>query len=227
MEKEISKVCSKCLIEKDSREFNLNKSTKDGFGFHCKKCIKEYYNNNKEKILIRNKKWGVNNPDKLKESVFNWKNNNLYKVKGYHEKWCVNNPEKVKESSNKYYKNNKEKCYLATKIYSNSVKHTIAWRSLLFNSLKRLGQKKETNTIELLGYSSLDLKEYLISLFTEGMSWGNYGEWHIDHIKMVSEFDKETHPSIVNKLSNLRPLWATTREINGVIYEGNLNRNKK
>lgn len=29
---------------------------------------------------------------------------------------------------------------------------------------------------------------------------------------------------IVNALSNLRPLWATTREINGIIYEGNLNR---
>jgi hypothetical protein len=56
------------------------------------------------------------------------------------------------------------------------------------------------------------------------MTWDNHGEWHIDHIKMVCEFDKTTHPSIVNALSNLRPLWATTREINGVIYEGNLNR---
>ena len=27
-------------------------------------------------------------------------------------------------------------------------------------------------------------------------------------------------------LSNLRPMWATSRVINGVYYEGNLNRNK-
>lgn len=38
--------------------------------------------------------------------------------------------------------------------------------------------------------------------------------------------DKVIHPNIVNALANLRPLWATTREINGVIYEGNLNRCK-
>ena len=74
------------------------------------------------------------------------------------------------------------------------------------------------------GYSATDLKNHISSLFTDGMTWGNYGEWHIDHIKRVSEFDKDSNPTIVNALYNLRPLWATTREINGVIYEGNLNR---
>ena len=58
------------------------------------------------------------------------------------------------------------------------------------------------------------------------MTWSNHGEWHVDHIKDVSSFSKDTHPSIVNALTNLQPLWATTREINGVIYEGNLNKNK-
>ena len=40
-------------------------------------------------------------------------------------------------------------------------------------------------------------------------------------------FDMETPANIVNALSNLRPMWATTRKINGIIYEGNLNRTKK
>jgi hypothetical protein len=76
-------------------------------------------------------------------------------------------------------------------------------------TIKRFNTTKESKTIELLGYSAIQLKEHLESLFTEGMSWDNYGEWHIDHIKMVSDFDKETHPSIVNSLDNLRPLWAS------------------
>jgi hypothetical protein len=42
----------------------------------------------------------------------------------------------------------------------------------------------------------------------EGMSWENWGECHIDHIKMVSSFDPETPVSVVNSLENLRPLWA-------------------
>lgn len=71
------------------------------------------------------------------------------------------------------------------------------------------------------------LKSSYEQLFTEGMSWENYGEWHIDHIKPVASFNKDTPMNIVNALSNLQPLWATTREINGVIYEGNLNKNRK
>jgi len=52
-------------------------------------------------------------------------------------------------------------------------------------------------------------------------------EFHENKLgKDVSTFDPSTPPSVVNALINLRPLWATTREINGVIYEGNLNRNK-
>ena len=58
------------------------------------------------------------------------------------------------------------------------------------------------------------------------MSWANYGEWHIDHIFGVINFDKETPLHVVNALSNLRPMWSTTREINGILYEGNLNRKK-
>ena len=86
--------------------------------------------------------------------------------------------------------------------------HVLAWRSILTNSLKRLGKKKEDETIELLGYSSIQLKEYIERLFTEGMSWENYGEWHIDHIKPVSKFDSDTPVDIVNSLENLQPLWA-------------------
>jgi len=82
------------------------------------------------------------------------------------------------------------------------------WRSVLSSCLKRLGKHKEGKSIDLLGYSASDLYYHMIPLFTEGMSWENHGEWHIDHKKPVSKFDNDTHPSIVNALSNLQPLWA-------------------
>jgi hypothetical protein len=81
--------------------------------------------------------------------------------------------------------------------------------SILNNTLKRLNKNKEDETIKLLGYSAIQLKQHIESLFLEGMSWENYGEWHIDHIKMVSEFDKDTTVDVVNSLDNLRPLWAS------------------
>jgi len=83
---------------------------------------------------------------------------------------------------------------------------------------------KEGHTIEQLGYSAEQLKIHMQNLFTIGMSWENHGEWHIDHIKPVTSFDKMTPANIVCALTNLQPLWATTREIDGVVYEGNLNK---
>ena len=67
---------------------------------------------------------------------------------------------------------------------------------------------KSSSTIKMLGYSADDLKTHIESLFKEGMSWDNYGDWHIDHIKPVSLFDDSDDVSIVNSLENLQPLWA-------------------
>jgi len=74
---------------------------------------------------------------------------------------------------------------------------------------RRFGGKKESTTYEILGYSAEQLKEHLETLFTDGMSWENWGEWHIDHKIPVSKFEKDTDPKIVNSLSNLQPLWAS------------------
>jgi hypothetical protein len=225
-----SKVCSKCGEEKPLCEFSKNKNNYDGHHHHCKLCInsaaKEYrkkhseklkevdrlrYEKNKDKINSRNKKYQKINKDKLYEKAKIRKKNNILKVTAYHKKYREDNAEKFSQYKKEYKLKNK---------------HIIVWRRVLYNSLRRFNKKKEGQTIDLLGYSAEDLKNHLESLFTEGMSWDNYGEWHIDHIVGVVNFDPETPQSIVNALSNLRPMWSTTREINGVIYEGNLNRPK-
>jgi len=60
----------------------------------------------------------------------------------------------------------------------------------------------------MLGYSSNDLKIHMELLFSDGMSWENWGEWHIDHKTPVSKFDKKVPVSTINSLDNLQPLWA-------------------
>jgi len=63
-----------------------------------------------------------------------------------------------------------------------------------------------------VGYSLAELREHLQSQFTAGMSWSNYGQWHIDHIKTVASFDFSKYDDGDFRrcwsLSNLRPLWA-------------------
>ena len=73
-----------------------------------------------------------------------------------------------------------------------------------------LGKKKSGSASKWTGCSKQFLKDYLASLFTEGMSWDNYGEWHIDHIIPQAYFDFN-NPDEVRmcwNYRNLQPLWG-------------------
>jgi hypothetical protein len=65
---------------------------------------------------------------------------------------------------------------------------------------------------DVLGYNIDVLRLHLEKHFKDGMTWENYGEWHIDHVIPVSVFNFQTIDDIDFKkcwsLSNLRPLWA-------------------
>jgi hypothetical protein len=215
------KKCKKCDEIKNLGDYHKDKSTSDGYKNACKACRlivnKEYIDKNPNIIRKIYEKYAASEKGKetLTKNQQNYYYNNKEKCNKISREWNKNHTEFVKQYNKEY-----------NKIRKITDKDKIIWRSILTNSLKRLGKSKEDHTIDLLGYSALELKLHIISLFTDGMTWDNHGEWHIDHIIGVVNFDKDTHPSIVNALSNLRPLWATTREINGIIYEGNLNRPK-
>lgn len=78
----------------------------------------------------------------------------------------------------------------------------------IWQSLKK--EKNGKSWESLVGYTAIELKTHLERQFKKGMSWSNYGEWHIDHIVPVSSFsfkspeDKEFLDCFA--LSNLRPL---------------------
>jgi hypothetical protein len=77
--------------------------------------------------------------------------------------------------------------------------------------MKRQGGKKSDSFLELVGKSPKDLIAYIESLFKDGMSWDNYGQWHLDHIRPCASFDL-SDPSQQKQCfhwSNLQPLWAT------------------
>jgi hypothetical protein len=196
----IKKNCSKCNISKELNDFHINKYGKYGVHSQCKECKNLYKKNYREinKELLKNK----------------------------FEEYSFKNKEKIKKYKQNYYQKNKKKINERVKKYNHKNKHLKCWRDLIYMTLKKLGGKKEGKTIDVLGYSAIELKKHIEKQLTEGMSWANHGEWHIDHIKPIITFNKNTNPKIVNKLSNLRPMWATTRTISGVTYEGNLNRKK-
>ncbi len=78
--------------------------------------------------------------------------------------------------------------------------------------LKRHGGSKNGSILKNLNYSMDDLKNHLESKFKDGMSWDNYGEWHIDHKIPDSHFTYDKMNDEQFKLSwsleNLQPMWA-------------------
>lgn len=77
--------------------------------------------------------------------------------------------------------------------------------------------KKSASTESLLGCSFCQCREHLEHQFKEGMSWNNYGEWHIDHIIPCASFDltKEEDQRKCFHWSNLQPLWAKENSSKG------------
>jgi hypothetical protein len=75
------------------------------------------------------------------------------------------------------------------------------------------GSKDWRRSEALIGYSFADLRIHLERQFAPGMSWDNYGDWHVDHIVPLSTFHITSPDDPAMKqawaMTNLRPLWAT------------------
>lgn len=118
------------------------------------------------------------------------------------------------EYKNKWRAENKEHCSKRNKEYMNKKMQDPTFR-IKKNLRNRLSQafknnQKTGSAIDDLGCSVEKLKKHLESKFTKDMSFENYGEWHIDHVKPLASFDltnKEELKKACN-YKNLQPLWA-------------------
>lgn len=80
--------------------------------------------------------------------------------------------------------------------------------------------KRDGALFSRLGYTLEELVEHLERQFQVGMSWDNYGAWHIDHKRPCASFDL-TDPSEFAAcwaLDNLAPLWADDNIKKGATY---------
>lgn len=201
------KTCTKCKVEKEVNEFGRLKQSKDGYRFYCKMCVKEERLKNSENIVeyrkqyaIKNKEnrrlYKLKNKEKLKEQDKQYRLNN----KDRYNQWRISNKKSINDKANQYNKDKKSTDSLF-KLRSNI-------RTLIANCIKRQGYKKTSSTFEILGCTFEEFKKHLENQFTEGMSWNNAGEWHIDHVYPVSLATDENHLIKLNHYTNLQPLWA-------------------
>lgn len=71
--------------------------------------------------------------------------------------------------------------------------------------------KSNLHVFNVLGFTVEQLKTHIETRFQPGMTWDNYGEWHVDHIVPDSWFQYDSMDSELFKkswaLSNLQPMW--------------------
>ena len=81
------------------------------------------------------------------------------------------------------------------------------------------GEKKNRHWETLVNFTLNELKHHLENKFQPGMSWGNYGEWHIDHKIPIAahNFTKPEHEDFKKcwALDNLQPMWALDNILKG------------
>lgn len=127
--------------------------------------------------------------------------------------------EKRREYDRNYIKTDKPKArrkkynsIYATHKYKTNIKFKINTDAL--HKVSYYLKKGYINNVleKQLGYGIHKLRKHLESKFKEGMSWENYGKWHLDHIKPRYLFNIKAYGDKEFKkcwaLSNLQPLWS-------------------
>jgi hypothetical protein len=241
------KKCTGCRKEKEEQEFiNNNKIL-----VKCNECrikLKEWKNNNKQRIKFYNEAYRNNNIENWKEikqenkiidnligqpskhrilhetiddiigkkcctckewfplTNYNFSKNHWDNLRNDCKEclmnWRKNNRKQMTEKHKEYEKNRKK--------IDPKFKLIKTLRSRLKSALKRKNIEKGFSTMELTGCELPFLKGYLEAKFTEGMTWENHGDWHLDHIIPCCSFNLENEEEQKKcfHYTNLQPLWA-------------------
>lgn len=207
--------CKSCA--KEYRDANKERAAK---------YKKEYYQANKDKISASGKIYRELNKERIKD----WREMNKERLseyrKIYYKKYYQSNKEKFSENSKRYQKANKEKISEYQKQYRKAnkgkrrnyirekkkndplFKLSTVLRARTNEAFKRKCYSKNTKTHEMLGTDWGTVKSHIENQFTEGMTWNNHGEWHIDHIVPLSLANCEVELEALCYYENLQPLWA-------------------
>jgi hypothetical protein len=196
------KKCCKCeeIKPATTEYFGRHTKAKDGFKYSCKECRKAEYMENQERNILKSKKHYKENKEWVLERNKEYKEQRKEWYRQYAQQYYQDNMNKIKQRVKENF-NSRLNTDIGFKVLQRC-------RKRIWDAVKR--KTKSKRTIELIGCTADKLIEHLESQFKDGMTWENYGEWHIDHIKPCAKFDfsKESDQRECFRYTNLQPLWA-------------------
>jgi hypothetical protein len=180
---------------------------------HHRTRAKEWHRANLERSKAKARAWKATNPDRVAEyNASHYAENREYH-RSRRDQWAKDNRQRLRDYMRGWYATNpgKHSEYSNRRREDPRVRIENAIRCRIWYGIVR-GSKRGRGTMQLLGYSTDELKLHLERQFLKGMSWDNFGEWHIDHILPLSSFSYTTpdEPDFKRAwaLTNLRPIWA-------------------
>jgi hypothetical protein len=219
------KFCSSiCAKEgKRLREIEYNILNKE----HNKKVQSRYIANNKQKITEYKTQWAKQNTDYISEYNSKYYAEKKEYVSEKYKEWYLKNKDILNKKRKQRIADNQEYYLERRGILNNRAKERYysdpreRIRRSVSNTFARIATNKPTNTEALLGCSTQEAVQYIESLFLDGMSWDNYGEWHIDHIRPVASIDPKNKEDLqlICDIKNLQPLWANDNLTKSAWYE--------
>lgn len=196
------KTCKTCGIEKPLSEFYKGQKYKNTqyYRSYCKLCssieCKKYHKDNREKNLELQRRWREKNPDYSRR----YRETNYEKEK---ERWTKNNA--IWRKLNPKYPNEYDKKRKQSDPLYKLSKNV---RSLISHGFAKKRYQKNTKTQQILGCSFEEFISHLEKQFNSGITWENYGKWHLDHIVPVSLASTEEEIIKLNHYKNFQPMWG-------------------
>lgn len=179
------KKCYACGNTKPLSEYYRDKSRPDGVSSRCKECDKKkrkaFYEKNGRAERRKNSEWKKKNAERHSEINNRWSRNN---------RWYANDLHRKRSQSDYMYR------------LKRALRRSVN-RAFFYTT-----ESKRKKTEAVLGCSWEQARQHMESKFKPGMSWDNYGEWHIDHIIPLATAKTAEDAERLSRISNLQPLWA-------------------
>ena len=189
MNETITKICTKCGVEKELSEFSFRSDAND-YRRQCKQCV----SNNAKIRYIKNiesvKEYQILNKDKIQERRKRRYILNSDEIKAKRREYCKNNPDKIKKQRREYYLKNQEKVKEIQKNY----RKTEAGRMVAKNMKHRrrtANKKGDVTTNQLLELQQNEKVCYWCNTSLKGK------KIHIDHYIPLSKGGKHTLSNLV------------------------------
>jgi hypothetical protein len=182
--------CFECKQTLPVSNFGKNKSSKNGLQRSCRECKSK-----------RDKAY--RNDPRFREHILNRKKEDYYTIKKDPEKYdaILKRQRETRDYSLEYITMRADPFRRSKDVIRKLILQSLRVRDISKSKIR-------LKTEEILGCDLNYFKEYIESQFTEGMTWLNHGQWHLDHIIPMDAAETVDEVIKLNHWTNFQPLWS-------------------